>query len=146
MTDKDKPLKLLLKNGKLVNVEDALIELEGLRETQESFPGEFQAMVALAQGRPQEAHPRHLKSLRRYGLIGRDGALWPLTADVLLSSLEMSPEGPVLVNPFKLSSQAEKLLAERADDDLGRRIRESALRGIRRARGRSEDEEGPSRR
>jgi hypothetical protein len=114
--DREKP-KLRLKNGAMADVRLAMYVLEELRVKIDQSPEAFQALLALAHGHPDQADPYQVDGLKRRGWVGKDGHVRQDVADVLLSSLEMTPEGPVLVNPFKLQNKREQRIADKAQED-----------------------------
>ena len=120
--DQQQP-KLRLKNGAMADVEYALAILSSLRCLQDTEPKVFEAFQLVANGRPQDADPEQVACIPK-GDFGPDGKLRPEITDVFFSSLQMSKEGPVLVNPFKLENKKDKLLVEKTAKEAARKDRE----------------------
>ncbi len=122
--DQQKP-KLQLKNGTMADVEGTLFTLGYLRYLLDVEPKLFDALLALVQDRPQDADPKQVQALPKGAFFGPDGRVKSDVADVLLSSyVEVPGEGPVLVNPFKLQNETDKLLVERTAKEMAQADRQ----------------------
>jgi hypothetical protein len=110
--ERERP-KLHLKNGSVADVEDALAALGYLRYLLDEEPKLFAALLALAQGKPEDADPEQVKALPKGEFFGTDDKLRPIVAAVLLSSFRQTREGSVLINPFRFESETDKLMVER---------------------------------
>jgi hypothetical protein len=113
--EKEEKIKLPLKHsGELVDAEQAMYWVDDFRVMQELYPKRFKTVVALAQNLPEEADPKQVKALKDLRFVRDDGQLDPYFAGILTSSLEMRDNCYVLVQPFRLESERDKLIAERA--------------------------------
>ena len=74
---------------------------------------EFYSLLALAQGRQGDADPTYLKPLRDQGLLDESGAVLPIVRSIL-GAYTVTAEGPVITDPFRPRSEAEKQAGERA--------------------------------
>ncbi len=96
----------------------------------------FDALVEVAQGRGGEVGADAVAGLKRALALRPDGTPLPGLTDVLLSAYQSTAEGPVLVNPFKLTDpeQARKLegLDDASHEWLLRQVRRGDERGRRR--------------
>ncbi len=141
MARRKERVELTLKNGARADARHVLAVLGALRAMLELDPKRFGLLLALGQSERSadaSADARALEDLKREGFVGPDGKILPDVADILLSSLEMRGDGPVLVNPFRLQSEAERIMADRAqqqNDD----VLLKAIFGRRRPRGTSRD-------
>lgn len=127
---------LPLKNGALADVRDALVDLNYLRAELALNPEGFQILLDLAHARPPTtATSERIELLKKHGHLSRDGTLPATIRDILLSAHQVTPEGPVLVSPFKLESATDRLLVERA---------ERQIQDVHRRLARGSDEDGPS--
>lgn len=122
--EKDKRPKLTLKDGYEVDARSALVLLESLRAKLEVHPDQFRSLLALAEGRHEDTDPAHLKHLQDQGYLESAGSIRPEVRSILLSAYTASPEGVVLVNPFRLQNEGEKQVAERADEQIDQVIRD----------------------
>lgn len=118
-------LKLPLKhNGELIDVRLALALLDDLRAMQQVHPKQFETLVAMAQGRSQDVSPEQIAALKAEGsalLFSSDG-LRPAAVALLASALETRDNCYVLVQPFRLVSGQEKVLADAALDENERAV------------------------
>jgi hypothetical protein len=115
--------KLPLKSsGVLADVRHILNVLEDLRSKQRVRPQEFEALVAIHQGRPQDAGPNEIKYLKDHDLVGADGHISPDVAAVLASGLEVRDNSYVLVQPFRLSSEQDRVIANQAEEQNTRAL------------------------
>ena len=113
---------LRLKNGELANVQSALAERACLEDLLRIHPQHFKVLLSLSRGdAPDPTVPEttwresveFLKNETRD--LRHDGTVRPLARNVLLSSYQVTPDGPVLSQPFALTSQQEKQLADAID-------------------------------
>src|SRR5580704_17015667 len=106
--------KYTLKNGGQVEGSSGIGTLRALESLLVQSPDLFNALLAIVQGRAQDATPEAITELRKATFIGaRTGAVIPEIRDVLLSAYQETPEGPVLVNPYRFESEAEAREVER---------------------------------
>jgi hypothetical protein len=118
------PLKF---NGEEVRVAAALAQLRTIRFV--AYNKErLESLMELAHGRPENATEAVLKSAKTFDLLADDGkSLKDEYRAVLLSAIQNTPEGPVLLtNPFILKTEADRLLVEREQrkcDRIYRKIR-----------------------
>jgi hypothetical protein len=120
--EQQRPKLPLKHSGELVDVRHALSVVEALRAKQRVFPDRFEALVAVAQGRPEEAGAKHLESLKQDRYLGPDGKVRPDIAAILASALETRDNTHVLVQPFRLTSEQEKLIADQALEQNARTL------------------------
>jgi hypothetical protein len=90
----------------------AVLHLQALLD---QSPDDFRALLAIARGQPQDAAPECVERLKRGLLLHpRTGEIYPSDLrDILLSAYQETPDGPVLVNPFRLNDAAEAQEVER---------------------------------
>jgi hypothetical protein len=123
-----------LKNGQQIEGRRgclALLDLKGLLEQSPQF---FRALLAIVQGRLEDASPEAVAYLKDCGYLRADtGAVRADIPDVLLSAYQETPEGPVLVNPFKFNSTDEAREVEQSEktsiDWLIRELRKDGGKG-----------------
>ena len=139
MVDEPQIRKLKLKNGASASIASALETWDSLDCMLDTEPELFAALLALAQGRPQEADPEQVKLLPKGSLFGSDGEVLPEVRDVLESGLQITKEGPVLANPFKLETETDRLIVERTAREMAKSAREFGQQLRRLFRGRSFD-------
>ena len=112
--------RLSLKKGSDADVLLALSQLDHLGAMLRVRPERFLTLLALAQGRPEEAKQEHITHLTKSGFISKDGSISQDLRELLLSAYQMTGDGPVLVNPFKLQTNEDKRKADRADRQIDR--------------------------
>lgn len=127
---------LTLKNGAKVNARHALAMRDLLEALLHYHPDEFAALLNLCQLSPgSTASPlsqRAVQCLKDHGSLDANGALRPIIRDVVLSSYSITPDGPVLTQPFALATPEEKCLADGLEQDADRRAQkfiENARKG-----------------
>jgi hypothetical protein len=100
----------------------------------------FEVLVKIAQGDESEHAKEYIDDLKERLIIRSDEKLPPGLADVLLSALKISPDGPVLVNPFYFDHPDEIGLLERAKQkgiqSLLKKLRENESDGEEKTRDR----------
>jgi hypothetical protein len=129
--------QITLKNGAVVDARRAVTIVEQLQIELASHPEEFKSLVALAEGRPQDADPAHFEELFACAFLENDHAIEPIVRDLLLNSYQVTPEGPVVV-PLRLQDAADLPAAQRAQRQSDRQLR-SILRKLRSDGGPSPD-------
>lgn len=130
---------LPLKNGGHVEASlgQALLRmLEGLLER---HPDDFHALLAIIEGRTEEAPSARVEALKEAMLLRPDGSVIPGLRDVLLSAYQQTQEGPVLVNPFQLESNDQARALEQAEEEGYLRL----AREIRKRKGRNDEGQTP---
>jgi len=141
-------LVLRLKNGSQANVRLALTERNSLNDLMRVFPQHFKVLLALCMhSGTAQSHPGAESGLQesvdflrdQYRVVLIDGTVDPLTKNVLVSSYQETPDGPMLTQPFALDSPGQKRLA----DMIERTADEFTLKWIRDIL--LSDEEGRSR-
>jgi hypothetical protein len=110
-----------LRNGATEDLTQAMATWDTLTQIKDNQPALFAAALALAQG--QEPSPSMRRELRRGLLTLRNGVLRPAVKNVLLSSYEETPEGPVLVNPIKPTCDADRRAFEELEARSERNFR-----------------------
>jgi hypothetical protein len=115
-----------LKNGKQMRGGEAIAALRGLQALLEQRPYLFRALLAIVQGRAEEAASEDIALLKDGCWLRADnGVLRDTIRDVLLSAYQETPEGPVLTNPFRFRDQGEANQIERIEEaHFNRLIRE----------------------
>lgn len=114
----EKGKDIQLKNGSRWDYRFARAYLNLLRDFELGQPETFQVLCGLARG--ESVPPIDLQKAELAGLVA-NGQLRDVVRDVLLSALTPTPEGPVLSDPFKPSTEEERETlrrAERASEDF----------------------------
>jgi hypothetical protein len=127
--------KFTLKNGDQVDADWTVILYESFVDMMDNCPRRFQSLLALAQGRPGDVVADDLEYFKEAGFVTPAGVLSSDVQSVLLSAYQETPEGPVLVNPVRLETPADRAAVEHAQQLLNRR----ALDFLR-----ERDDDGPS--
>ena len=99
-----------LKNGVREDIRVVLATWDTLTSLQDTRPQLFAAARAMADGKDETSAVR--REMRRYCLTDQNGALLPQVRDVLLSGYQNTKEGPVLVNPIRFDSEADRTAFE----------------------------------
>ena len=68
--------------------------------------------AVLAKAAGEVVSPTAQKQLRRAGLTAASGPLLPAVRDVLQSGYQVTSDGPVIVNPFRLETEADRCAFE----------------------------------
>jgi hypothetical protein len=136
LTEKGKRPQITLKNGAVVDARQAVAMVQQLQTALELYPDEFRSLLAMAEGRPGDADPRHFEALWARAFLENDHSIDPMLRDVLLNCYEVTREGPVVV-PLRLQDAADLSAAKRAQREYDQQFRDM-LRG-------RDDDEGPSR-
>jgi hypothetical protein len=122
----------LRKSGR-ANVRHALGQVERLALLLRHNPEHFYALLAVAEGRPEEAKPESVAFLKNTGHLTQDGAMREWQRDVLVSSFEVAGDGPVLAMPFDLRAEGAVDIIEQVqrqmDEDLKGVLRRGPGRG-----------------
>jgi len=126
---KQRPKLKLKHNGEEMDVASALACLRDIRFVGDS-KDRLEALVELAHGHPEKMTEEIRKSAKAFGLLNADrSSLRNEYRAVLLSAVEDTPDGPMLLNnPFALKSEGDKLVAEREQRLNDRRWRK--IRGL----------------
>ncbi len=95
---------------------------EGLRSLLEQYPQHFQALVTLAEGSAPVASLSSIDFLKHCWFLDADGRIKSDVRAVLLSALQVTPEGAVLTNPFRLETSDQARDLERQEADGYRRL------------------------
>lgn len=116
---------LTLKNGSKDSAHAVLAVVGDLRYVLRNHRRHFELLLSLAQAdantQPQSddiAFKESMKYLKMSGYFDKDGTIAPRVRNVLESSYQVTPDGPVLVQPFALATDAEKAIADRAEKEL----------------------------
>lgn len=137
LKENSKRSQITLKNGATVDARQAVAIVEQLQVVLAAHLDEFRSLLALAEGRRQDADPRHLKSLWASAFLQNDYAIEPIVRDVLLNSYQDTAEGPVVV-PLRLRDAADVPAVQQALLEKDQQIRK-ILRNPKRDEGRSMD-------
>lgn len=109
--------KLRLKNGVEVDARKAYVDWRMFVGAEKETPAHVQALVALARGDDGSVPSNVRLALQSTyeDWFASDGSLLPLIKDVVLSAFRDTPDGPVIVNPFQLTSQADAEVFDRVE-------------------------------
>ncbi len=120
MQEKEEEQLLALKNGSRHNARHALAEWRNLERMLRHHPHHFNGLLALcrhqeptAAGQPELLPADSITYLKTDGVLGKDSEVRPIVRDVLLSSYQITPDGPAMTLPFAFSSHEERLIFER---------------------------------
>ncbi len=140
---------LTLKNGELAPVRRAIVLVGFLSDLLESEPQKFQTLLDLARVGNTSLLPdkskvtqEAVRYFERHAYCDNDGNIDPVVRNVVLSAYQATPEGPVLIQPFRLANAEEKAIAERMEMQLVNWLRKG-LRG--RFPGDEDHDQSPSR-
>lgn len=115
--------KFTLKNGDQIDARWAILLYDRLRAMQAVHPKRLKSLLALAPDRPNDVPTDHLELFKEGGLADSAGAISPDVRGVLLSSYQQTPDGPVLTNPVRFASAADRAAVERINRELNQRFR-----------------------
>jgi hypothetical protein len=124
LTKKGNRPQITLRNGAVVDARRAVVIVQQLQVTLARHPNEFKSLLALAEGRPQDADPRHFEELWAQAFLNNDHSIKPIVRDVLLTCHHITAEGPVIV-PLRLKDAVDLPAveeAQRASDQFLRDI------------------------
>jgi hypothetical protein len=126
------PLK---KDGGRIEMANAHATERELRDLLERDPEHFRALRALVEGRPEEVSREHLRDLRKWAFVMRDGSIRPAVKAIMTAAVRDTPDGPALVYPLDLSNPEDAATAasvemefDKAERDLPKRIRQAIKR------------------
>jgi hypothetical protein len=115
-------LILRLKNGELAEARLALAERNILDRFLTTQPRHFEVLLRLCRGdvpeSPDAAWRKSLEVLKQRRSVLDDGTVRPLTRNVILSSYKVTPDGPVMAQPFALTNEQNRELADLVDRQL----------------------------
>ncbi len=104
-------IRLRLKNGNETLAQKAYVTWKSLAEIQKEFPVHFYVLRLMSEGQLKEV-PLHIcaELINKFGemAFSKDGCINSETLDVIDSSYRETPDGPMLVNPFELSTAEER--------------------------------------
>jgi len=130
MQEGGKEFSLQLKNGNHANVRHALAERSNLERMLRSNPQHFSVLLALCQAHTAEESgvspvpaPESMEFLKTDGTLESDGTVRPIVRDVLLSSYQITPDGPTLTMPFVFSNPEEPLAVDRIEQQIRQRFK-----------------------
>ena len=138
--------KLPLKNGGgLMDVEVANAAVISLRRLLDENPHEFQALVALVDGRKVQVSATSIEFLRNHYFLAEDGSPLPVIAKVLHAAYRPdTPDGPCIVDPLDLHGPQDVALVQSVEEAREKRAREGPGQLLREIL-RKKDDKGPSR-
>lgn len=141
LSEEEERPKLRLKNGSEVDARAAYVDWKLLQATQQKQPAEFAALLALARSEQMALTEEAREELRRrnHFAFDSDGNLDQVAGAIILSAYRETPDGPMLVNPFQLSTEAERELF----DETERKVDNVFLRFLRRGRESGGGSRGP---
>jgi len=126
---------MALRNGGEIEIGMGQAYLGILQGLQSKEPGKFQSLVDHARGAEL---PKDARAWLSSALVLRpDGTLLPGLLDVLRSAYRETPEGSVLVNPFRIDTPVQRETLQRAEAKTDSWIVREILR-------RNDDMSGPS--
>lgn len=112
-----------LRNGGQISASEGTAAFSTLTGLLERAPDRLAAMAAIALGRPGDAAPEHVAALTKGLMLRPDGSIPDYLRVVLLAAYQETPEGPVLVNPFRPENEVQVRRLERLDRDALERLR-----------------------
>jgi hypothetical protein len=122
---------LTLKNGAKVNARHALAERSRLERLLRNHPDHFGALMRLSKAQAagsnqfdQTTIQESVRFLKNNGDLLKDGQVRSIVRDVLISSYQETPDGPVMTQPFLLASKEDKRIADRIEEDADQRFQE----------------------
>jgi hypothetical protein len=122
--------KVRLKNGSEVDAQKAYVSWRFLQAFTMTEPAEMRALLALAHGEDWLVSTETKDRLRvDRTWFDKNGTLEPHVKDVLLSGWRDTADGPVMVDPFQLTTQAEVDLIARIERQSERFWRSLIRRG-----------------
>ncbi len=133
LTKEEKRPKLPLKRtGGLIDVGLASAAVTHLRRLLEEHPREFQALVAVADGRQEEVSRATLAMLHKAGYVRKDGSPLPVVAEVLLAAYRPdTPDGPCVVDALDLGGSEDAATVARLEKKREDRARKGPRRLLR---------------
>jgi hypothetical protein len=135
------PLK---KGGGRIEMVNAHATERELRHLLERDPEHFRALRALVEGRPAEVSKEHLRDLRKWAFVMRDGSIRPAVKAIMTAAVRDTPDGPALVYPLDLSNPEDAATAARVEkefDKAGRDMPKRIWRDIKRLK--DDDDKSP---
>jgi hypothetical protein len=104
---------LTLKSGEVVNAREAVCEYEELTRHVSKNPDHIAVLRAIADGRTQGHAIGSVAFLKRMGYLDHMGDIRrPLAGRIVQCSVVDTPEGQVLVNPFKFKDESDRQLVD----------------------------------
>jgi hypothetical protein len=133
LTEEEERPKLPLKQvGGLMDVEVANLVVTQLRRLLEEHPSEFEALIALADGRKKGVSRAAIAMLHKDRYVRKDGSLLPVVAEVLRAAYRpATPDGPCIVDAFDLSCAEDAATVEKVEQEREERARKGPGRLIR---------------
>jgi hypothetical protein len=114
--NEEDPKLPLKKSGKLMDVELAIMHVIELRRLLESYPSEFQALVALSEGRREGVSRATITLLRKCGFVRKDGSPLPGVAEVIEAAYRPeTPDGPCIVDALDVKTEEHAAIMERIE-------------------------------
>jgi hypothetical protein len=123
LTDKGKRSKITLRNGAVVDARQAVTIADQLQDALEDNYEEFKTLLALAEGRVQDADPQHFEELKANAFLENDNSIDPMVRDILLNCYQVTPEGPVVVS-LRLKDAADLPAAQKAQRESDQFLRD----------------------
>lgn len=128
MPKKEEEPILPLKNGSTANVRHALAERRNLERLLRHAPQHFDILLKLCQGTTAEAIARSgipaeesLKYLQNDTVLQKDGTVRPIVRDVLLSSYQVTPDGPAITMPFAFTTHEQTEMVDAIQQQINER-------------------------
>jgi hypothetical protein len=116
---------LTLKNGGKAFARIALADSIDLRYVLQHHRRHFDVLLSLMRSEGASTPQSHraslnesIRFLRRRAYLEEDGSLRARIRDVLESGYQVTPDGPVITQPFLLATDADKAAADRAATQL----------------------------
>jgi hypothetical protein len=114
VTEADEPPRITLKNGAVVDAQEAVGLWRDLRSFLADKPDAFRSLLALAQGRFDDANPRHLQEIADAAYLYKYSRIIdPDVRQLLLNSYEVTPEGPV-IGQLRLKHEGDRPILQAA--------------------------------
>lgn len=109
-------LILRLKNGEQAEARLALADRDSLEQLLQFQPQVFDVLLRLCRGdvpqKPDATWRESVEILKKRRDLLDDGTVRPLVRNVMLSSCQMTPDGPVMTQPFALTNKQDKEFAD----------------------------------
>jgi hypothetical protein len=126
-------LELPLKNGAgQMDVSWARIFQESLRHLLERHPEHFHALRALSEGRNEEVSKEHLRDLKRWDFVLKDGSPNPTFKAVMSAAYRETPDGSAIVDPVEVKTPENAAALQQFDTRAEKQYAKSLKRLLRR--------------
>jgi hypothetical protein len=111
-----------LKNGGRVDLDEGQVLFEVYQSMLHNDPRTFQDLLRVARGDTDVIPPESLARLKECGGVLRGDGIAPAARDVLLSAYLETPDGPAVVNPFRVETREQAAELVGREDEALRRL------------------------